>query len=240
MIIYLGFNPGVMAGCMYYNGWPATAYRTGALKDWYGKHRIYSKWFWANRIPPPFGPVDYPYGYAPFPASAAFYLGVEALFRAVEEVGLNHTLIRDRLKAGPINCTLGIGANIKVKFNVGAGMTISEHGTISQWQGGEMMDVIWPVGQNSTDHIIYPKFPWSWGYVADVDRNGKVEMIDLWLAAKDYGWRGPPWQKRTDINYCDPTKPGTPDDGKVDMVDLWIVAKWYGKRAEFGGWIKLG
>jgi len=240
MIIQLGFNPGVMTGCVYYNGWPATAYKSPALQAWYDKHRTYSKWFWANKVPPPYGPVNYPYGYAPFPASAAFYLGVEALFRAVEEVGLNGQAIRNRLRDSmngtAITCTLGIGANIQVRFNIGAGMTISEHGTISQWQGGEMMDVVWPSNKASTDHIIYPKFPWDWGYEPDVNRDGYVDGKDLWLVAKDFGFEGPAYQKRTDVNYCRPELQRA--DGCVDGKDLWIVAKRYGQEAPYGGWIK--
>jgi hypothetical protein len=108
-----------------------------------------------------------------------------------------------------------------------------------------MMDVIWPAGPgkpNSTDHIIYPKFPWSWGMVPDVQRDGKVTMDDLWLAAKDFGQRGAPYWLRTDVNYCDPTKPlkDRVADGKITMDDLWIIAKFFGARAASGGWVKLG
>jgi hypothetical protein len=78
--------------------------------------------------------------------------------------------------------------------------------------------------------------------VPDVQRDGKVTMDDLWLAAKDFGQRGAPYWLRTDVNYCDPTKPleKRVADGKITMDDLWIIAKFFGARAASGGWVKLG
>jgi PKD repeat protein len=56
----------------------------------------------------------------------------------------------------------------------------------------------------------------------DVNGDGKVDMVDLWLVQKAYGTREgqPGWDPRYDVNR----------DGKVDMIDLWIVQKHYGER----------
>jgi len=55
----------------------------------------------------------------------------------------------------------------------------------------------------------------------DVDDNGKVDMIDLWLVAKAFGSLpgGPNWDPRCDVDRND----------KVDMIDLWLVAKHFGE-----------
>ena len=55
----------------------------------------------------------------------------------------------------------------------------------------------------------------------DVNCDEKVDMIDLWRVAKDFGVTGvDPGVLTTDVN-C---------DGKVDMIDLWSVAKQFGKQ----------
>ena len=63
---------------------------------------------------------------------------------------------------------------------------------------------------NVTEH------PW------DVNGDGKVDMIDLWLVSKAYGSLpgSPRWDPRCDVN----------GDGKVDMIDLWLVSKHYGEE----------
>ncbi len=56
--------------------------------------------------------------------------------------------------------------------------------------------------------------------LADINDDGKVDMVDLWLVAKAFGsYPGyPNWNPQADIN----------SDGKVDMIDVWIVAKSFG------------
>ena len=55
----------------------------------------------------------------------------------------------------------------------------------------------------------------------DINGDGKIDMIDLYLVAKAYGSYpdDPNWNPNADVNK----------DGKVDMIDLYLVAKNYGK-----------
>lgn len=70
---------------------------------------------------------------------------------------------------------------------------------------------------NSTSHTVQilteVEHPW------DVNGDGKVDMVDLWLVQKAYGTM-PPSDPRCDVNK----------DGKVDMIDMWIVQKHYGEH----------
>ncbi|MEM2103731.1 MAG: ABC transporter substrate-binding protein [Candidatus Bathyarchaeia archaeon] len=135
-----GFTPEDVKGVCYYDGWPAAAYKTGALKDWAEAHR--------QRAEPVFGPKAYP-----FPASATFYAGIECLFKAVEKYGLNREKIRDALATETFDTIVG-----KTKLRQGYSMQCELAGTISQWQGGEMMEVVWPLSAKSAEVIIKP--PW--------------------------------------------------------------------------------
>lgn len=136
-----GFTPQDLVGVCYYDGWPAAVYKTGALKDWAEMHR--------QRAEPIFGPKAYP-----FPASATFYAGLQCLFKAVEKVGLNREKIRDVLATETFDTIVG-----KTKLRQGYSMQCELAGTISQWQGGDMMEVIWPRDVASAD-IICPKPAW--------------------------------------------------------------------------------
>jgi len=53
--------------------------------------------------------------------------------------------------------------------------------------------------------------------------DGKVDGIDMWRVAKDFGWTGQPGGKVSDVNK----------DGKVDGVDMWLVAKDFGKIGQY-------
>ncbi|MCS7115674.1 MAG: ABC transporter substrate-binding protein [Nitrososphaerota archaeon] len=130
-----GFTPEFLKGVCYYDGWPATAYNTPKLKQWAEDHE--------KRL-----------GYPPFPASATFYAGLEALFQAVEKVGLNREKIRDALATQSFDTILG-----KFKLRIGASPQSEVAGTLTQWQGGTMMEVVWPREVASAE-IICPKPPW--------------------------------------------------------------------------------
>jgi len=127
-----GFTPQDLVGICYYDGWPAAAYKTGALKDWAEMHK--------QRL-----------GAYPFPASATFYAGLQCLFKAVEKVGLNREKIRDCLATETFDTIVG-----KTKLRQGYSMQCELAGTISQWQGGEMMEVIWPKSIASADVVLIP------------------------------------------------------------------------------------
>jgi branched-chain amino acid transport system substrate-binding protein len=124
-----------LIGLCQYDGWPTTAYNTPALAAWAAAEK--------NRT-----------GYYPFPASAVFYAGLQCLFLAVEKVGLNHEKIRDALATDTFNTLVGATHLVQ-----GSYMRCSLAGTIVQWQGGDMMQVVWPLNA-STATIIYPKTSW--------------------------------------------------------------------------------
>jgi hypothetical protein len=129
--------------CMYYDGWPATAYDSGDLQAWAIAHHNRSS---------PYAP--YPKMW-PYPASATMYAALTCLFKAVESVGLNHTKIKDSLRTDSFETLLGT-----TKLRPGMSMQCELAGTITQWCGGTMMDVIWPLSAASHS-IIYPKTGWA-------------------------------------------------------------------------------
>jgi branched-chain amino acid transport system substrate-binding protein len=122
-------------GTMLYDGWPSTAYKTGNLSTWAAAHKVRA-------------------GYDPFPASATFYAGLQCLFEAVQKVGLNHTAIMLSLQNDNFTTIVG-----NTHLNRGYSMQCSLAGTIAQWQGGDMCEVIWPLGAASAS-IMFPKPNW--------------------------------------------------------------------------------
>ena len=130
-----GFTPADLVGVCYYDGWPATAYDTPELQEWAEDHK--------ERL-----------GAYPFPASATFYAGLECLFKAVEEVGLDREKIRDALATETFDTILG-----EFKLRPGYSPEVELTGTITQWQGGEMMEVVWP-REAATEDVICPKPQW--------------------------------------------------------------------------------
>ena len=70
---------------------------------------------------------------------------------------------------------------------------------------------------------VYPKLPWSWASMPDVNRDGKVDILDIATVAKAYGTEPghERWDPISDLN----------NDGKVDILDIATVAKDYGKTA---------
>jgi branched-chain amino acid transport system substrate-binding protein len=194
------FTPGEIAGLTYYDGFPSTNYTTPTLAAWALRHKQLQ-------------------GFLPFPAAGpAFYTGVECLFKAVELVGLNHTAIRDALATVTWNDTL-MG---KAKLRIGQSILVDNTGTTAQWTGKEMMDVIWPRNVTVTK-IIYPKYPWSWATVPDVNRDGKVDILDISTAAKAFG------TSRGDARYT--FEADVNQDGKVNIMDIAQIAKNWAKKA---------
>jgi len=197
------FTPGDIAGLAYYNGFPSTNYTSPTMAAWAQAHRVRT-------------------GFYPFPAAGpAFYTGVECLFKAVELVGLDHTKIRDALRTTTWNDTLMGTARLRI----GQSIEVQGTGTLTQWTGKEMMDVIWPRTATKTN-IIYPKLPWSWATVPDVNRDGKVNMVDIGTAANSFGamqYVSPKWRMEADVVK----------DGKIDMKDIGTTAKNFGKQVDW-------
>jgi branched-chain amino acid transport system substrate-binding protein len=128
-------------GVAFYDGWPSTAYTTPELAAWAEAH--------VTR----YGlPNAYPY-----PASATFYAALECVFQAVEKVGLNREKIAEALRTETFDTIVG-----ETKIRPGYSMQCELAGTITQWQGRDMMDVIWPLDA-ATGDIIYPKPAWPSG-----------------------------------------------------------------------------
>ncbi len=82
--------------------------------------------------------------------------------------------------------------------------------------------------ENSTHmfvHFIYSQTTASikiWTTIdGDINGDRKVDMLDLWLAAKAFGStpQSPNWNPLADVNF----------DGKVDMIDAWQIARNFGK-----------
>jgi len=140
-----GLTPAEYNGTMLYDGWPATDYTNGtALGTWAyaGYNRSITE---GLGIAPPWG------GAWPFPASATFYAGLQCLFDAVELVGLNGTAIRNALATDTFTTIVG-----QTHLVQGSYMRCSLAGTITQWQGGKMPQVIWPLNATQVSPIIYP------------------------------------------------------------------------------------
>jgi branched-chain amino acid transport system substrate-binding protein len=140
-----GFTHESAKGIAFYDGWPSTAYNTPELAAWAQEH--------VTRT----GSIPGLYDSYPFPASATLYAGLECVFQAVEKVGLNREKIRDALATETFNTIVG-----ETKLRQGYSMQCELAGTITQWQGRDMMDVIWPPSAASAD-IIYPKPAWPSG-----------------------------------------------------------------------------
>lgn len=134
-IVYSAFTPAQVTGINFYDGYPATAYDTPSLAAWADFHNDTFGWY-------------------PFPASALFYSGLEAMFQAIEQVGLNRQLVRDALATGTFNTTMG-----DLTFVPGEHPNIPGTGTLTQWQGGDMLEVVWPLDV-ATASIIAPKPAW--------------------------------------------------------------------------------
>lgn len=197
------FTPGQMAGIAYYNGFPATTYSTPELEAWAIHHLEYTA---AN--------AGFPY--LPFPASGVFYAGLECLFKAIEKYGLDRVAIRDALATETFDTALGT-----YNFRAGLSPEVANHGTLTQWQGGDMMDVIWPLDAKTAD-VIYPKFPWSWAEVADVLRNGVVDIFDVVKFAGAFGTVPGDFPKF--FRGADVIK-----DNVIDIFDAVAIAKDFGK-----------
>lgn len=128
-------DPETVRGINFYDGYPATAYKTTELAQWAESHNTVFHWY-------------------PFPASATFYSALQAFFQAIERVGLNRALVRDELETGTFDTVLG-----DFQFVPGEHPNIPGTGELTQWQGGNMMEVVWPLDVN-TASIIAPKPAW--------------------------------------------------------------------------------
>jgi len=93
---------------------------------------------------------------------------------------------------------------------------------MAQWVSGSSgkLAVVCPRDATYSRKTLIP----TWMYALatwDIDYNGKIDMLDLWYAAKSFGAipGNPRWDIEADINA----------DGKNDMIDLWDIARNFGK-----------
>ncbi len=85
----------------------------------------------------------------------AAYVSYEALFKAVEEVGLDRVKIRDALKTETFETVLG-----PTKWNwEDVRLEAPAAGDICQWQGKDMLQVVWPADKASAAWIPKPAWP---------------------------------------------------------------------------------
>jgi branched-chain amino acid transport system substrate-binding protein len=131
-----GFTKSDLVGLMQYDGWPASAYNTPALAAWATLQNTLT-------------------GAYPFPAACVFYAALQVLLLAEAKVGLNHVKLRDALATDTFTTIVG-----QTKLVQGSNMQCSlANGTICQWQGQTLMQVVWPLSAASAS-IIYPKPAW--------------------------------------------------------------------------------
>ncbi|MFX1509460.1 MAG: ABC transporter substrate-binding protein [Promethearchaeota archaeon] len=153
-IIHSAFTPTQTMGIHFYDGYPATAYDTPDLAAWADLHNA-------------------TFGFYPFPASALFYSALEAFFQAIEQVGLNRALVRDTLATETFDTVIG-----DLTFVPGEHPEIPGTGYLTQWQGGDMMEVVWPLDVASAS-IIAPKPVWPPGPPGPTESLVLPKPIDL-------------------------------------------------------------
>lgn len=85
----------------------------------------------------------------------AAYVCYEALFKAVEKYGLDREKIRDALATETFETVLG-----PAKWNwESVFLDVPGAGYLAQWQGEEMLKVVWPSDRASADWIPKPDWP---------------------------------------------------------------------------------
>jgi len=95
-------------------------------------------------------------GYYPGPNTIAAYVCNEMLFKAVEKYGLDRVKIRDAFLAGESFDTV-VGP---AKFDMqNVYLDAAGAGYLCQWQGEEILKVIWPLEKATATWI--PKTPWK-------------------------------------------------------------------------------
>jgi branched-chain amino acid transport system substrate-binding protein len=91
----------------------------------------------------------------PGPNTVAAYVANECILKAVEQVGLDRVKIRDTLKTGTFDTVLGA-----TKWNWDdVRLDAPGAGFICQWQGKDMLQVVWDQSKKSADWI--PKPAWA-------------------------------------------------------------------------------
>jgi ABC-type branched-subunit amino acid transport system substrate-binding protein len=94
-------------------------------------------------------------GYYPGPNTIASYVCNEVLFKAIEKYGLDRAKIRDALRAGEAFDTV-VGPT---KFDAkNVYFDAPGAGYLCQWQGEEILKVIWPLDRATAKWI--PKTSW--------------------------------------------------------------------------------
>ncbi len=85
----------------------------------------------------------------------AAYVCYQCLFDAVEQVGLDRVKLRDTLKTGTFDTVLG-----QAKWNWDdVYLDVPGAGYLCQWQGEEMLKVVWPEDRASAEWIPKPAWP---------------------------------------------------------------------------------
>jgi branched-chain amino acid transport system substrate-binding protein len=91
----------------------------------------------------------------PGPNTIAAYVGNEMIFKAVEKVGLDRTKIRDAMKTETFETVVGA-----TKWNWDeCRLDAAVAGFICQWQGKDMLQVVWPPEKQSAAWIPKPAWP---------------------------------------------------------------------------------
>jgi hypothetical protein len=107
-------------------------------------------------------------------------------------------------------------ANMAISGSFNLSMSLEGNGLLGDFTVYATSLYGYPIPQPAANQTIFKVI-----LLADINGDGKVDMVDLWLVAKAFGsYPGyPNWNPQADVD----------GNGKVDMIDIWIVAKSFGK-----------
>jgi len=136
LVMVPAFGLEAIKGIMEYHGFEVDFYKSPALLALAEKYKAVAK------------------GY-PGPNTTAAYVGYEVLFKAIEKYGLNRVKVRDGLAKDTFETVLGPA---KWDFQE-VYLDVPGAGFLTQWQGKDMMQVVWPQDRASASWIPKPDWP---------------------------------------------------------------------------------
>jgi branched-chain amino acid transport system substrate-binding protein len=136
LVMVPAFGTAALTGIMEYHGFEVDFTSTPALQKMAEKYKALAS------------------GY-PGSNTIAAYVCYECLFKAVEQVGLDRTKLRDTLKTATFDTVLG-----QAKWNwTDVYLDVPGAGFLAQWQGGEMLKVVWPADKATAPWVPKPAWP---------------------------------------------------------------------------------
>jgi branched-chain amino acid transport system substrate-binding protein len=93
-------------------------------------------------------------GYYPSPHQISLYMAYNIAFSLIEKYGLNREKIAQILWTETFDTPLG-----KARFDPERGFVWETRGALAQWQGGDKLEVIWPLNVATAKWIFKPPWP---------------------------------------------------------------------------------